>query len=517
MIIPKPVKCEIKDRFFEVKPPMKVFTDRLIPGVLELIKSLDSSARSIDLERRADITISLVPLSGKEEYRILCDESGAAIYATSQPMAVFAIQTLRQIATASGGVVKIPFFDISDSPRFGWRGLSLDVARHFIPMTEVYRVVDLLSFYKFNRLHFHIADDQGFRVEISRFPKLNEIGSFRKSSAVKKGEGEIQDGEPHGGFYTKKEIKSLVAYARSRGIEIVPELDLPGHTCAITASYPELSCEGKQHDVVTEFGLREFSSRILCAGNDGALEFMKSLLLEIAELFPFRYIHIGGDEAGKSEWKKCPKCKARMKALGIRREDELQSFMSNVMCGFLKSMGRHAIVWDDGVTKRTDPDAVSQLWSPLFARKSRSPIKELNCGRKTIVSPFGRLYFDYPYSMTPLKKSYETRLVPRGVKKGNEENILGAECALWTEWVTDREKMWFCLLPRLAAASELMWTADEGRSYADFTSRLQTHYPFYDEWALPYAKGMEKSGGLLKNAKTTKLWFTRDADIELKK
>ncbi len=516
MIIPKPKKCELFEKKLEIKPPIKLYSDRLIPGVLELLKTLDSSARSIDLERRADITLSLVPLSGEEEYRIFCDESGVAVYATSQSMAVFAIQTLRQIASVSNDCVAIPYCDISDSPRFGWRGLSLDVARHFIPLKELFCIIDLLSFYKFNRLHLHISDDQGFRVEISRFPKLNEIGSFRKSSAVKKGNGEVQDGEPHGGFYTKKEIKGLVAYARSRGIEIVPELDLPGHTCAITASYPELSCKGEQHDVVTEFGIKDFSSRILCAGNDGTLEFMKSLLLEIAELFPFRYIHIGGDEAGKREWKSCPKCRARKKALGLRSEDELQSFMSNVMCGFLKSMGRRPIVWDDGVTRLTDPDAICQRWSPFFSKRSRSPIKEINSGRKTIISYFGRLYFDYPFSMTPLKKTYETRIVPHKVKKANEGNILGAECALWTEWVTDENKLWFCLLPRLAAASELMWTSDSERSYPEFIGRLQSHYRLYDDWGLPYAKNVEKSKGFLSNLKTNKLWFTKDADIELR-
>lgn len=516
MIIPKPTKCEIKDSLLTLESPIKMYSEQLMVGVLELLKNLDKNARITDIRSKADIVFLPSAGTNGDEYRIICDESGITVFSSSPALTVSALSTLRQIAIETEGAVSFPVCDIIDRPRFSWRGLSVDVCRHFFEIPELYKIVDILCFYKFNRLHLHLSDDQGFRIEINRYPKLNEIGSNRKSSLVKKGEGEVQDGVPCGGFYTKKEIKELVVYARNRGIEIVPEIDIPGHSSAITASYPELCCCGEPTEVVTEYGIKDFSSRILCAGSDGVYEFIKSVLLEIVELFPFQYIHLGGDEAVKSEWKKCPRCRARMKTLGIKNTEGLQSYMFNVFSDFLKSMGRKAVFWNDGLTRRTDPDALCQLWTPRFVKSIRPTVRSINHGRKAIISYFDSLYFDYPFSMTPLKKTYNTVVVPRGVKAEAVSSVLGVEATIWTEWITDREKLWYNLLPRLAAISEVAWSNEADRDYKDFLSRLPDHYAFYEKEGYPFAKNKEKSGFFIKNWLTSLKFMFKDGDIELK-
>jgi hypothetical protein len=323
--------------------------------------------------RAVQCRFSLNEALGAERYRLVCGEGGVLAEAGCESAAVHAASALAQLSGEYGGA--LPECWIEDAPRFGWRGLTLDVCRHFFPMRTVRQLVDLMAYYQFNRLHLHLSDDQGFRFESESFPRLNTVGSFRESTAVKRGAGEVQDKTPHGGYYTKDELRELVRYAKARGVEIVPELDMPGHANAMIAAYPELTCfpdEDNPPKVVTEFGIRDFCKTLLCAGNEKTVAFLLALLDEIMEVFPYEYVHLGGDEAAKTEWRRCPKCQRVLREHALENERELQGWLLNRMNRHLKEHGRRAIVWNDGLCKTLDRDVVCQYWTPFSHREQKA-------------------------------------------------------------------------------------------------------------------------------------------------
>ncbi len=510
MIIPLPKNTEYAQGSYTISKGARVFiAAELAPareGILSLLPFPETEAADALARFLFDASLD------REAYRLICNANGVSIAAADMSGAVHGAATLAQLIAAGDG---IPYLMIEDAPRFAWRGLSLDVCRHFFPTSTLEKVIDLLALYKFSVLHLHLSDDQGFRVESERFPRLNEIGSFRESSAVKRGRGEAQDNVPHGGFYTKAEVRSLVAHAAARGIEIVPEIDLPGHTSAILAAYPELSCDGRETKVVTEYGIKDFSAHILCAGEERVYDFLYALLEEMAKLFPARYFHLGGDEAVKDEWKKCPKCQKRMRELALENERELQGYMLERLRLRLAALGKEAVVWNDGLASAMGKGFVCQHWTPPAIEGDRRTAAHLNAGGRAIMSGFMYLYFDYPYAMTPIKKTYRYRILPRGLTEEAKARVLGCECALWTEWVEDEQKLFFNLLPRLAAAGELFWSEPSKRDYRDFVRRLPLQYQIYERLRLPYAKGMERPQHPLARLKTTRAFFAKDAYVEL--
>jgi hexosaminidase len=449
-----------------------------------------------------------------EAYRLVCDETGVSVFASGARGAVYGAATLRQLLARGGD---IPHIEIDDEPRFAWRGISMDVCRHFFPVQTIQKLIDVLALYKFNTLHLHLSDDQGFRVESEQFPLLNRVGSWRESSAVKRGRGEEQDGKPHGGFYTKAEIRALVAYAAARGIDIIPEIDLPGHTTAIIAAYPELACDGRATKVATSYGLKDFSAHILCAGDEMVYAFIFHLLSELAELFPAPYFHIGGDEARKSEWHKCPKCQKTIRLENLADERALQGYMLDRVRKHLASLGKQAIIWNDGLADTTGTEFICQHWTPPAIEGDKRTAAHLNAGGRAIMSGFRYLYFDYPYAMTPLKKTYEYRILPRGLTDEAKARVLGCECAMWTEWVEDEKKLFFNLLPRLAAAGELFWSDESRTDYADFVKQLPAQYRIWDAMGFPCAKGVEKekAQSLVRRIRTVRTFYKTDAYIEL--
>ncbi len=472
-------------------------------GIRSLLPMLAESGRAVCFEQDADLD--------EPCYRIVCDEAGARVRAAGPLGALYGAATLRQMLEDGA----LPFCTLEDTPAFSWRGLHLDVCRHFFPVSTVRSLVDLLALYKMNRLHLHLSDDQGFRVESERFPLLNAIGSWRRSSAVKRGHGEEQDGLPHGGFYTKAELREMVDYAHARGVEIVPELDLPGHAGAILAAYPELACFPHPAEVQTRYGVRDFSAHILCAGNEAAFDFLFALIDEISELFPFSCFHIGGDEAVKTAWRQCPKCQARMRELGLKTERELQGWFSWRLMEHLKTLRKRAIVWNDGLTPLLTLEAVCQHWTPPAIEGDARTRAHLAAGGQAIMSGFRSLYFDYPYAMTPLEKTYRYHPWPKGLGAKERDGVLGVECCLWTEWIRDEEKLFYNLLPRLCAVSELGWRGTGG-DYHGFTARLERQYALFAEMGLPYAAGKERADGPLSRLCTTRRFFFQDADIELR-
>ena len=452
---------------------------------------------------------SLVP----EEYRIRADEGGIIAEAGGIAGAVYAAATLAQLCAEHGGAM--PCCEIVDAPLYPWRGLLIDVCRHFFPMSTLKTIVDLMAYYKYNRLHLHLTEDQGFRFESEQFPLLNSVGSYRKSTLVKQRGFQRQDGVPHGGYYTKAELRELVRYCLARGIEIVPEIDMPGHALSMIAAYPDLACFPEPVEVATRFGVTDFSKKLFCAGNEKTYAFLFALLDEVIEVFPFPYIHIGGDEALKSEWKRCPRCQRVMREQGIENEHELQGYFLNRVITHLSTRGRQAIVWNDGLCDTLSPDAICQYWTPLTKKGPGQIAKYVNAGGKAILSPVTRVYYDYPYAATPLKKTYGFSPLVRGVRKAARSDILGVEAAIWTEWIDTEEKLFFNALPRLAATAETGWATKQHLHYVAFLQRLKPHYALYDRLGLTYAKQMEQPLPLLRRIKSTVKFVRDDTHAEL--
>lgn len=354
-------------------------------------------------------------------------------------------------------------------PRFSYRGVMLDCCRHFFPIDDIKKLIAQMSILKLNYFHWHLSNDQGFRLESKRFPKLNEVSSWRR---LDDGDpwaesGEKKAGERYGGYYTQSEIKEIVAFAKERGVEVVPEIELPGHTTAILASFPELSCAGTPLEVASTFGIHD---RILCAGEENVYQFLFELLDEITPLFPCNYFHIGGDEAPKTEWKKCPKCGAVMQKYGYKNYECLQQHFVNRVIGYLRQKGKTTIVWNESaIEDELDESAVIQYWMEMGGGESYLP-KEFNKGRKFIFSNQCQFYCDYSYAETPLRATLQFEPNVKGIPVP-AENVLGIEAPMWTEWTgafLDCEKM---LYPRLLAVAECGWARK--RNTEEFLSRAK--------------------------------------------
>ena len=452
------------------------------------------------------------PALDAEQYRIFADGNGVVIEAGGIAGAVYAAATMAQLCAGHEG--KLPFCEIADAPEHPWRGFLVDVCRHFFPISTLKTIVDLLAYYKYNRLHLHLSEDQGFRFESERFPLLNSVGSYRKSTVKKHAAFKGQDGVPHGGYYTKAELRELVRYCKARGIEIVPEIDMPGHALSMIAAYPELACFEEPMEVATYFGVTDFSRKLFCAGSEKTYEFLFSLLDEVMEIFPFPYVHIGGDEAVKSEWKRCERCQKVMREQGLKDERELQGYLLNRVIAHLASRGREAIVWNDGLCDGLDPRAILQFWTPWYLEGPARTVRRINAGGRAILSPFMHLYYDYPYALTPLKKTFHYNPTLRGIHRKNTQNILGIESAIWTEWVDSEDKLFFNTLPRLAATAETGWSA-RGGDYKTFLTRLKPHYQLYERLKLTYAKNVEKPLPILKRIRGVLTYAKDETHAEL--
>ena len=383
----------------------------------------------------------------EEAYRLTVTETGAEIAAASERGVIWALTTLYKLI--DGG--KIDCCDISDAPKYAHRALSLDCARHFFPAAEVMRIIEGAALEKLNVLHWHLSDDQGWRVESERFPRLNECG---------------------GEYYTKDEIRAVVEYARVRGVEIVPEIDLPGHTSAILAAYPELSCTGEPVALKTAGGVY---SVILCAGKDSVCDFIEALLDELSPLFPSARFHIGGDEAPKTRWRACPDCQARIEALGLGGAEQLQGYFSCRAADMLRARGKCVICWNEALRAHRVPDGAQVQYWTLQHRHQMQQYAE--AGGEWIYSDMFELYFDYPHSMIPLKRVYTVR--PHFGKKSFEgTGLIGLEGCLWAEHIEDCGRLESRAFPRAAALAELAWSG-EG-DYDGFRRRLRADVEYLE-------------------------------------
>ena len=446
------------------------------------------------------ITLGLDPgIANKEGYVLTTTPEGISINGQTENGVFYGIQTLRKSipAEAKGATILIPAGEIKDEPRFSYRGMHLDVGRHFFPIEFIKKYIDLLALHNMNTFHWHLTEDQGWRIEIKKYPKLTEIGSQRSRTVIGKNTQEY-DNTPYGGFYTQEEAKEIVKYAQERYITVIPEVDLPGHMLAALAAYPELGCTGGPYEVCPRWGVFE---DVLCIGNDKTMQFLEDVMGEIIEIFPSEYVHIGGDEAPRDRWKECPKCQARIKAEGLKAdknhtaEDRLQSYCMTRIEKFLNSKGRRIIGWDEILEGDVAPNATVMSW-----RGMEGGIEAAQLGHDVIMTPTSFCYFDYyqtadtqdePLGIggyVPIEKVYSLEPVPAALTKEQGKHILGAQANLWTEYIASTEHVEYMILPRMAALAEVQWTQPEKKDFKDFTTRLARLMKFYQRDGFNYAK-----------------------------
>ena len=446
------------------------------------------------------ITLGLDPgIANKEGYVLTTTPEGISINGQTENGVFYGIQTLRKSipAEAKGATILIPAGEIKDEPRFPYRGMHLDVGRHFFPIEFIKKYIDLLALHNMNTFHWHLTEDQGWRIEIKKYPKLTEIGSQRSRTVIGKNTQEY-DNTPYGGFYTQEEAKEIVKYAQERYITVIPEVDLPGHMLAALAAYPELGCTSGPYEVCPRWGVFE---DVLCIGNDKTMQFLEDVMSEIIEIFPSEYVHIGGDEAPRDRWKECPKCQARIKAEGLKAdknhtaEDRLQSYCMTRIEKFLNSKGRRIIGWDEILEGDVAPNATVMSW-----RGMEGGIEAAQLGHDVIMTPTSFCYFDYyqtadtqdePLGIggyVPIEKVYSLEPVPAALTKEQGKHILGAQANLWTEYIASTEHVEYMILPRMAALAEVQWTQPEKKDFKDFTTRLARLMKFYQRDGFNYAK-----------------------------
>ncbi len=443
-------------------------------------------------------TDTSVPAEG---YRLTVGPERIVIAAWDENGAYYGAQTLFQLLREEGNALLCGAYE--DAPKYRYRGFMLDVSRHFFPVEEVKKLLDQMAKLKLNTFHWHLSDDQGFRIESKKFPKLNEIGSWR-----------MEDGKKVGGFYTQEEIRDVVAYAGERYIQVIPEIDLPGHTTAITAAYPELSCSGEPTEVETGAGI---FPRILCGGSEKVYEFLTALLDEICPLFPSEFFHIGGDEAPKSEWEKCPKCQAEIKKNGLENEEELQALFTARLADILEKHGKAVIGWNEILASGKMKDtAVAQYWTDQGADYSA---REIPKGRKFIFSNTSSFYFDYDHTLIAMEGTYAYEPHIPGGEAISTGQVLGLEAPLWTERVETCERLETMVFPRIAALAENAWT--KGKDYQDFLQRVKAVEPVWKEAGIAFlpveqANSREPAAAAQAILAQLRAWFYKEGDEKVR-
>lgn len=441
----------------------------------------------------------------EEEYSIDITKANCIVRASSYNGFLYAIQTLKQLTSVNifgnepnpAEKFLFPCVKIQDKPRFGYRGMHLDCSRHFFSVEEVKKYLDIMALYKLNRFHWHLTDDQGWRVEIKKYPRLTEIGAFRNGTVIKKDWGS-NDGVRYGGYYTQEQMKDIVAYAGKLGIVVIPEIDLPGHMMGALAGYPELGCTGGPYEVWTRWGISE---QVLCPGKEAMFSFLEDVFTELMDIFPSEYIHIGGDECPKTEWEKCPACQARIKQLGIKAdghhsaEQFLQSYVTARVQKFLNDHGRRIIGWDEVLEGELAEGATVMSW-----RGTEGGIKASAMGFDVIMTPNTYCYFDYyqsedqdkePFGIggfLPWDKVYSYEPL-EGLNDSQQKHILGVQANLWTEYVATPEHLEYMLLPRMNALSEVQWCVPENKDIERFKAAMEAEsFKIFDILGYNYRK-----------------------------
>ncbi|MCY4145299.1 MAG: beta-N-acetylhexosaminidase [Chloroflexi bacterium] len=436
-----------------------------------------------------------------EAYSLVAGGTALRLQAADRRGFLHGFQTIRQLLprqilageVAPGVDWRIPGLELDDEPAFGWRGLHLDVGRHFFPLDFIKQFIDMLAFYKFNIFHWHLTEDQGWRIEIQKYPLLTEIGGFRSETIVGNNMNANEyDGQPYGGFYTQAEIREAVDYAGARGITIVPEIEMPGHAVAALTAYPALGCRGEGYEVRRKWGI---AKDIFCAGNDEVFVFLENVLDEVLALFPSEYIHIGGDEAPKDRWKACQACQARIQAEGLADERELQSWFIRRIESWLNARGRKMLGWDEILEGGLAPNATVMSW-----RGSEGGIAAANAGHDVVMTPNTYCYLDYYQSVDtqseplaipsilPLRQVWDYVVIPPQIDKEKRHHILGGQGNIWTEYMPNSDHVEYMMFPRAIAIADVLWHHPQERDYAALVERLQRHLPSLDTLGVNYRR-----------------------------
>lgn len=493
-LIPEPFEMTQSDGMFKVSQAMLV----------------GAGSTSNKVNFRVDPNATDIPDEG---YQLEIDEAGVRLTAKTETGLFYGKQTLLQLLTPNG----LPYVKINDHPRFPYRGLHLDVSRHFFDKEEVKKLMNVMSYYKLNTLHLHLTDAGGWRLQIDKYPKLTQEGAFRTQSDWRewwdngKDRQYLKEGTEgaYGGYYTKDDIRDMLAYAAEKHITIIPEIEFPAHSDEVFVAYPELCCAGKSH-----------TSGDFCIGNPKTFEFMENVLTEVIELFPSEYIHIGGDEAGKNTWKTCPKCQALMKKEKLANVDELQSYMIRKAEEFLNSKGRRLIGWDEILEGGLAPEATVMSW-----RGEAAGFKSARMGHDVIMTPGSYMYFDFyqadprhqPVAIggyTPIRKVYNYNPIPQDSLTAEEaKHFLGVQANTWTEYIPTPEHLEYMMFPRALAVAEIGWTPQEKRDWQDFKPRVNAHIPVLQQMGLnPFPLSNELEFDMVVDTIQKEIRVTMDAE-----
>lgn len=465
---------------------------RNITGFVLPVNTIKTTSIQLSIEKLATI--------GDEGYRMDITSISVTIKANTTAGIVYGIQSLLQTMPAirTNGKLEIPCMSITDYPRFKYRGMHLDVSRHFFGPELIKEYIDLIASYKMNVFHWHLVDDQGWRIEIKKYPMLTSIGAWRVDQTDKiwgsRPQAKPDEKPTYGGYYTQEQIKEIIAYAAQRNVTIIPEIELPGHVASAIASYPKLCCTQQPQLSLTGGNYRNMSSNY-CAGDDSVFYFLENVLTEVINLFPSQYIHIGGDEVDKNPWKKCNRCQARIKKEGLKNEEELQSYFIKRIEKFVNSKHKKIIGWDEILEGGLAPTATVMSW-----RGEAGGIEAAKMKQDVIMTPGKPVYFDHYQAgpdgepiaiggMNTLKNVYDYEPVPKELNAEDAKYILGAQANLWTEYITTAEHVEYMILPRMPALAEVVWSPKENRNWNSFNKRLQNHFKAYGQKGLHYCPG----------------------------
>ena len=444
-----------------------------------------------------------------EEYTVDVCCNKVVVKASGLNGVLYALETMKQmlpeeIYTAQADADEdweLPYMKIQDKPRFGYRGMHLDVSRHFFDMDEVKKYLDIMAIHKLNVLHWHLTDDQGWRLEIKKYPELTKVGAVRKQTIIGHARNSRKyDGTPYGEgmYFTQDQVREIIEYAAARGIEVIPEIDLPGHMLAALATYPELGCTGGPYEVWGRWGIAE---DVLCVGNESTMKFLEDVLVEVADLFPSEYVHIGGDECPKVRWENCPHCQAKIAELGYKDDDKhkaehyLQSYVTNRMEKVLNAKGKKLIGWDEILEGEIAPNATVMSW-----RGVEGGHEAVKLGHDAIMTPYTHLYLDYYQSKDianephgiggylPVELVYSFEPFTDDMTEEEKSHILGVQANLWTEYIATDEHLEYMLLPRMSALSEIQWCEPENKIYERFLENMEDMREIYDILGYNYAK-----------------------------
>ena len=493
VIIPRPVEAQVAKGEFVVTPKTVIVpTDESLVRPAEIfaeyVAKEGNMTLAINKEAKKGIVLSLDSSLGKEEYTLDVTSKGVAIKGGTPQGVFYGLQSLRQMLSAGAPAkkgVELQAVSIKDKPLLGYRGAMFDVCRHFFTVKEVKKFIDMVAMHKMNVMHWHLTEDQGWRIEIKKYPNLIKKGSVRKETILGRNRSTSYDGTPHGGYYTQEEIRDIVKYAAERYIEVIPEIDMPGHMVAALASYNWLGCRDEKFEVRTKWGISE---DVLCVGKESTFEFIEGVLEEVFELFPSKYIHLGGDEAPRVRWKECPLCQKRIKDEGLKDENELQSYFTHRVEAILAKHGRKIIGWDEVTKGGVNKSVTVMLW------QDRNRQHATTLGNEVILSPKKHCYMDYYQTRRPDSNKegpmFATRIVTlmdaynlnpyENLTAEHHKNIKGVQCNLWTEFISTFERVEHKMLPRMAGIAEAGWSQGE-KNFDDFARRVEHLRKLYDK------------------------------------